>query len=130
MKEFDFPYSDITDEEMILLIDMLVDARDVYPQHRLDVGITRQKFLVTLKPNIELKRQQPSKVLLHLNKKLENLLTQMKDAHIIHEMGDDDEMGSLFVYPIILMPKNDYVKLVVDARYFNSGTDVTNYSWP
>ena len=45
-------------------------------------------------------------------------------------MGDDDEMGSLFVNPIILMPKNDYVKLVTDARYLNSVTDLTNYSWP
>ena len=45
-------------------------------------------------------------------------------------MGDDDEMGSLFVNPIILMPKNDYVKLVIDARYLNSVTDLTNYSWP
>ena len=39
-------------------------------------------------------------------------------------MGDDDEMGSLFVNPIILMPKNDYVKLVIDARYLNSVTDL------
>ena len=45
-------------------------------------------------------------------------------------MGDDDEMGSLFVKPIFLMPKNDYVKLVIDARYLNSVTDLTNYSWP
>ena len=45
-------------------------------------------------------------------------------------MGDDDEMGSLFVKPIILMPKNYYVKLVIGARYFNSVTDFTNYSWP
>ena len=45
-------------------------------------------------------------------------------------MGDDDEMGSLFVNPIILMPKNDYVKLVIDARYLNSVTNLTNYSWP
>ena len=45
-------------------------------------------------------------------------------------MGDDDEMGSLFGNPIILMPKNDYVKLVVDARYLDSVTDLTNYSWP
>ena len=28
------------------------------------------------------------------------------------------------------MPKNDYVMLVNDARYFNSVTDLTNYSWP
>ena len=45
-------------------------------------------------------------------------------------MGDDDEMGSFFVNPIILMPRNDYVKLVIDARYLNSVTDLTNYSWP
>ena len=45
-------------------------------------------------------------------------------------MGDDDEMGSLFVNPIFLLPKNDYVKLVTDARYLSSLTDLTNYSWP
>ena len=130
VKEFDFQYSDITDEEMVLLIDMLVDARDVYSQHKFDVGKTRQKFHVTLKPNVELKGQRPSKVRLHLKEKLEKLLTQLKDSDIIRETGDDDEMGSLFVNPIILMPKNDYVKLVIDARYPNSVTDLTNYSWP
>ena len=90
----------------------------------------RQKFHVRLKPNVELKRQRASKVPLHLKDKLEKLLTQLKDADIIREMGDDDEMGSLFVNPVILMPKNDYIKLVIDARYLNSVTDLTNYSWP
>ena len=108
---------------------MPVDARDVHSQHKFDVGKTRQNFHVTLKPNVELKRQRPSKVPLHLEEKLEKVLTQLKDADIIREMGDDDEMGSLFVNPIILMPKNDCVKLVIDARYLNSVTDLTNYSW-
>ena len=130
VKEFDFQNSDITDEEMILLIDMLVDARDVNSQHKFDVGKIRQKFHVTLKLNVELKQQRPSKVPFHLKEKPEKVLTQLKDADIIHEMGDDDKMGSLFVNPIILMPKNDYVKLVIDARYFNSVTDLRNYSWP
>ena len=83
------------------------------------MGKTRQSFHVTLKPNIELKRQRPSKVPLHLREKLEKLLTQIKDADIIRELGDDDDMGSLFVNPIFLMPKNDYVKLVINARYLN-----------
>ena len=129
VKEFDFQFSDITDEEMTL-IDMLIDSRDVYSQHKFDVGKTRQKFHVKLKPNVELKRQRPSKVPLHLKEKLEKLLTQLKYADIIREKGDDDEMGSLFVNPIILMPKSDYVKLVIDARFVNSVTDLTNYSWP
>ena len=79
---------------------------------------------------MELQRQRASKVPLHLKDNLEKLLTQLKDADIFREMGDDDETGSLFVNPIILMPKNDYVKLVIDARYLNSVTDLTNYSWP
>ena len=130
IKEFDFQYSDITDEEMTLLIDMLLDSQDVYSRHKFDVGKTRQKFHVTLKPKAELKRQRPSKVPLHLKEKLEKLLTQLKDADIIREMGDDDEMRSLFVNPIILMPKNDYVKLVIDARNLNSVADLTNFFWP
>ena len=129
VKEFDFQFSDITDEEMTLLIDMLIVSRDVYSQQKFDVGKTRQKFHVTLKPNVELKRQRPSKLPLHLKEKLEKLLTQLKDADIIREMGDDDEMGSLFVNPIILMPKSDYVKLVIDARFVNSVTDLTHNSW-
>ena len=130
VEEFDFQFSDITDEEMTRLLDMLIDSRDVYSQHKFDVGKTRQKFHVTLKPNVELKKQRPSKVPLHLKKKLEKLLSQLKDADIIREMRDDDEMGSLFVNPIIVMPKSDYAKLVIDARFLNSVTDLNNYSWP
>ena len=39
-------------------------------------------------------------------------------------------MGSLFVNPIILMPRNDYVKLVIFSRYLNSVNNLTNYPWP
>ena len=39
-------------------------------------------------------------------------------------------MGSLIVNPIILMPKNDSVKLVIVARYLKTVTDLTSYSWP
>ena len=66
IRGFDFRYSDITDEGMILLMDILVDARDVYSQRNFDVGTTRQKFHVTLKPNVERKKRRPSKVPLRL----------------------------------------------------------------
>ena len=130
IKQFDFQYSDITDNEMNLFIDMLIDSKDVYSLHKFYVGKTRHKIHVTLKPNAELKRQRASKVPLHLEDKLEKLLTQFKDADFSRKMGSDDEMGSLFVNPKFLMPKNDYIKLVNDARYLNSGTELTNYSWP
>ena len=130
VKELHFQFSEITDEEMTLLIDMLIDPKEVYLQHKFDVDKTREKFHVKLKPNVKLKRQRPSKVQLHLKEKLEKLLTQLEDADITRQMRDDDEMGSLFVNPIILMGKSDYVKLVRDAQFLNSVTDITKYLWP
>ena len=45
-------------------------------------------------------------------------------------MGDDTEMGSSFINPVIIVPKGNIVKLVIDARYLNSITNVSKYSWP
>ena len=86
VKELDFQLSDITDKEITFLIHMLIDSRDVYSKHKFNVGKTRQKFHVALKLNVELKRQRPSKVPLHLKEKLEKLLTQLKDADISREV--------------------------------------------
>ena len=107
---------------------MIIDSRDVYSQHKFDIGQTKQKFHVTLQPISELRKQRPSKCPLHLKHKLEKLLGQLQDSGIIREMGDEDELGSLLGDPIILLPKADYVKLVIDAGYPNSITDLTNYS--
>ena len=129
IKEFDFQYSDITDEKLALLIVMLLVSRDVYSRHKFHVGKTRQKFHVTLKPKAELKRQRPSKVPLHLKEKLEKLFTQLKDADLIRKMGDDDARIT-FCQSHHFNAQNDYVKPVIDARHLNSVTDLTNYSWP
>ena len=56
-----------------------------------------------------------------------NKLTQ---AVIIRELNENDDMNSWFVNPFIILPKKDYVKLVLDARYLNSITDTSNCSWP
>ena len=80
VKTFDFRYTDLQDEALVVLIDMLIDAADVYSQHKFDVGKVRQKFHVTLKANSELKKQLPSKVPLHLKDKLEKLLGQLQEA--------------------------------------------------
>ena len=93
---------------------MIIASRDVYSQHEFDFA---------LKPNSELRKQRPNKVAIHLKDKLETLLGQLQETGIIREMRDDDELGSLFVNPIILLPKADYVKLVIDAIYLNSTTD-------
>ena len=85
-----------------------------------------------LQPNSELRKQRVSKVPLHYKEKLDKLLDELLKNDIIREMGnvDRNELGTSFVNPIILLPKNDYIKLVIDARYLNSITDLSSYSWP
>ena len=53
VKEFDFQLSDITDEEMTFLMDMLYDSRDVCSQHKFDVGRIRRKFHAKLECRIK-----------------------------------------------------------------------------
>ena len=78
IKEFDFLYSELTDEELVLLIDLLMDASDVYSQHNVDVGKTRQRFNTKLETGAIPKKQRPSKVEPQLREKLENYLHSSK----------------------------------------------------
>ena len=108
----------------------LINNKDVYSQHKYDVGKLKQKFHVKLLPNSTLAKQRPSKVPLHYQEKLENLLEQLWKSGIIGEMGTDKEMGSEFINPIIILAKGNTVNLVIDARYLNSITDLSRYSCP
>ena len=109
---------------------MVIESRDAYTQHNFDIGQTKQKLHIILKPNSELRKQRPSKCPPHLKDKLQKLLGQLEDSDNVREMRDDDELGSLFVNPIILLPRANYVKLVIDASYLNSITNLTNYACP
>ena len=130
VNELDLQFPGITDDKKTLLIDMLLDSRDVYFQHKFVVVKTRQKFHDKLQPNVESKKQSSSKSTLHFRENLAKLLTQLEDADSFQEMGDDDEMGSLFANLVIVMPKSDYVKLVTDARFLIFVTYLTKYSRP
>ena len=130
LKKFDFSQADINDENLDKLLRTLTKNKDVYSQHKYDVGKIKQKFHVKLLPNSTLTKQRPSKVPLHYQEKLENLLEQLCKTGIIREMGNDKEMGSEFINPIIILRKGNTVKLVIDARYLNSITDLSRYSWP
>ena len=45
IKQFDFRYTDLEDEELVTLIDMIIDSRDIYSQDKFDIGQTKQKSM-------------------------------------------------------------------------------------
>ena len=57
-------------------------------------------------------------------------MDELIQARIIRELNEHDDMNSWFVNPIIILPKKDYVKLVIDARYLNFIIDTNNSGWP
>ena len=70
IKQFDFQYTVLEDAELVMLIVMIIDSRDVNSQTKFDIGQTKQKLHVTLKPNSEFRKQRPRKVPLRLKDKL------------------------------------------------------------
>ena len=130
LKQFDVSNSVLTNEELLKLANIIAVDSDVYSKHKFDVGKIPEEFRIELKPDAEFRKQRPSRVPINYRDKLDTLLLKLQDADIIREMGDEIEMGSSFINPIIIVPKGEIVKLVIDARYLNSITDLSSYSWP
>ena len=103
---------------------------DVYSHHKYDIGKTKHKFLIPLKKDATFKKQRPSKIPINLRDKLDKLMDELIQAGIIRELTENDDMNSWFVNPVIILPKKDYVKEVLDARYLKSITDTSNCNWP
>ena len=123
-QKIDFSQVDFNDENLDKLLKNLTKNKDVFSQYKYDVGKLKQKFYVKLIPNSNLtKHRLLPKVPLQYQEKLKDLLDQLCPAGIIREMGNDKETGSEFINPIIIVPMGNTVKLVIDARYFNSLTD-------
>ena len=132
LNKFDLTKTDLTTDEKLELFEEIIKNKDVYSHHKYDIVKIDQKCHIRLKPNAELKKQRPSNVPLHYRDKLADLLEKLEKADIIKNMGSDDdlEMGSEFINPVIILPKGESIKLVLDARYLNSMTDLSSYSWP
>ena len=103
-KKFDFSKSDINGAQTLDLMKFPARDKDVYFQHKYGVGKLKQKFHLRLLPNITLTKQRPSRVPLHHQEKLEMLLEQLCKDGIIRDLGDDTEMGSSFINPVIVFP--------------------------
>ena len=57
-------------------------------------------------------------------------MDELIQAGIVRELNEKDDMKSWFVNPVIVLPKKDHVKLVLEVMYLNSITHTSNCSWP
>ena len=56
------------------------------------------------------------------------------ELNIIKQIGSTPDekhtIGTTFFYPLIIIPKGDAIKFVLDARHLNSNTNQELESWP
>ena len=134
INKYNFQFSDLTDSEYITLCNMLLKYKTCYATHKNDVGKISTPFRIRLKPNAQLLTQRPSKVPIHYRDKLNVLLKELEKYNIIKQIGsspqDKPVYGTNYLNPLIIIPKEDTIKCVLDARHLNSNTEQFDESWP
>ena len=90
-------------------------------------------FRIRLKSNAQPITQRPSKVPIHYRDKLNTLLKELEKYNIIKQIGssprDKPVYGTTNLNPLIIIPKGDSMKYVLDARHLNSNTEQSDESW-
>ena len=121
INKFNFQFSDLTDTEYITLCNMLLKYKTCYATHKNDVGKTSTPFRIRLEPNAQLMTQRPSKVPIHYRDKLNALLEELEKYNIIKQIEsspqDKPVHGTTYINPLIIIPKGDTIKCVLDARH-------------
>ena len=134
IKKFNFEYSDLTDNEYVNLCNLLINNQHCYAKHRNDVGKISTPFRIRIKENCKLQTQRPSKVPIHYRDRLNRLLIELEKYNIIKQIGSTPDekhsIGTTFLNLLIIIPKGDAIKVVLDARHLNSNTDQELESWP
>ena len=113
---------------------MLLKYKICYATHKNDVGKISTPFCIRLKPNAQLFTKCPSKVPLHYRDKLNALLKELAKHTFIKQIGSSPQVkpvyGTTYLNPLIIIPKGDTIKCVLDARHLNSNTKQSDESWP
>ena len=134
INKFNFQFSDLTGTEDVTLCNLLVKHNNLYATHRNDFGKIATPFRIRLKPNAQLLTQRPSKVPIHFREKLNNLLKELEkyniNKQICSSLEDKPNYDTTYFNPLIIIPKGDSIKCVLDARHLNSNTEQSDESWP
>ena len=134
IRKFNFQFSDFTDTEYVTLCNILLKYKTCYATHKNDVGKIATPFRIRLKPNAQLPTKRPSKVPIHYRDKLNTLPKHLEKHKIKKQIGfsphDKPVYGTTYLNPLIIIPKGDSIKCVLNARHLNSNIEQSDESWP
>ena len=131
MTIFNFQRSQITQNEIEKLADLLLRYPTVFATSKFDVGKIDSPIHLPLKPDAVFKKQRACKVPIHLHDKVNRLLDILEQYKIISPVNKEEQpKGNTFINPVIILAKGESLKIVLDTRYLNSLIDESKCNWP
>ena len=128
---FNFQHSQITQNEFDKLAKQLIKYSTVYATSKFDFEKISLALHLPLKPDAVFKKQRASKVPIHSHDKVKRLLDILEQYEIISPVNEEEQpKGNTFINPVIILVKEESLKLVLDARYLNSLIDELKCNWP
>ena len=112
----------------------MINSQHCYAKHKNDVGKISTPFRIRIKDNCKLQTQRLSKVPIHYRDRLNKLLLELEKYNIIKQIGSTSDekhtIGTTFLNPLTIIPNEDAIKVVLDARHLNLNTNQELESWP
>ena len=128
---FNFQHSQITQKEFEQLADLLLKHPKVYATSKFDVGKVNSPLNLPLKLDAVFKKQRASKVPIHLQDKVNQILEILEEYEINSPVNKEEQpKGNTFINPVIILTKVETLKIVLNARYLNSLVDESKFNWP
>ena len=122
---FIFQHLQITQNEFDKLAKQLIKNSTVYATSKFDVGKISSSLHLPLKLHAVFKKQRARKVLIHL---YDNILEQYEIISPVNK--EEQPKDNSFINPVIILAKDESLKIVFDARYLNSLIDESKCNWP
>ena len=83
-----------------------------------------------MKKDAIFKKQRISRIPIHLRERIQKLLDVLMKYDIIAPVNEEQlSTGNTFTNPVIILRKGESLKIVLDARYFNSMIDESKCNW-
>ena len=116
MTLFNLQHSELTQNELEKLADLLLKYPTVYATSKFDVGKTNSPLHLPLEPDAVFKKQRAIKVPIHLLDKVNRLLDILDQYEIISPVNKEEQpKGNNFIKPVIILAKGESLKTVLDA---------------
>ena len=114
---FNSQNSQITQQEVDQLAELLLKLPMVYATYKFVVGKIHSPLHLPLKPGAVFEKDRATKVTMHLQAEITRLLNILQQYDIISTINKEQQpKGNTFISPVIILAKSESLKIVLVAN--------------